>query len=198
MIKLKIILHFFLTKIFYRPFAKKMGRRVIICNPILITPKNISFGSNIFIRHFSRLEGVTSYQGEFFNPEIIISDGVGIEQNLHLTCAGKIFIGKNVAIAANVTISDIIHPYSDINLPSEAQKIKVSPVIIGEGCKLYNNVVILPGTHLGKQCIVGANTVVKGEVYPDYSVIVGSPGRIVKRYSMEKQNWIKSDNIGNF
>lgn len=47
---------------------------------------------------------------------------------------------------------------------------------------------ILAGTVLGKQCIVGSSLVVMGE-FPDYSVIVRSPARVVKRYNAQNKCW---------
>lgn len=196
--KIRIIYHFLLTNVLYRPYCIRMGRRVIICNPILITPERLKIGSGVFIRHFGRIEAVTNYAGKSFLPVIEIQDGVSIEQNLHLTCAGKITIGKNTAIAANVTISDINHSYDDIDIAPDKQSIEVTEVIIGEDCKIYNNVVILPGTILGKHCVVGANAVVSGKIYMDYSIIVGAPARVIKRYAIEQQKWLSTDEKGNF
>jgi len=51
-------------------------------------------------------------------------------------------------------------------------------------------VAIQAGTVLGKQCIVGANSVVRG-VFPDYSVIAGVPARIIKRFNFDKNKWEK-------
>lgn len=45
--------------------------------------------------------------------------------------------------------------------------------------------------------MVGANSVVRGD-FPDYSVIVGAPARIVKRYDANQNRWRKSDAQGNF
>lgn len=152
----------------------------------------------VFIRNFGRIEAIENYDGVRYNPLIEIQDGVSIEQNLHLTCALSIVIMKNSALAANVTISDINHRYLDITKAPDRQGIDVGKVVIGEDCKIYNNVVILPGSKLGKHCIVGANTVVTGKIYPDYSVIVGSPSRIVKRYNFETSRWMRTDKEGNF
>ena len=55
----------------------------------------------------------------------------------------------------------------------------------------------MAGTTLGKQCIVGANSVVKGN-YPDYCVIVGAPAKIVKKYNMERCIWQKTNEFGRF
>ena len=143
----------------------------------------------MYIGYHARIEGVKQYNGMSFCPQIEIGDNVSIEQNLHLTCANRISIGKNTAIAANVTITDIHHPYSDVNLPIERQDIKVKEVIIGEECKIYNNVVLLPGVHIGKHVTIGANSVVNKDI-PDYSVVVGIPAKVVKRYDLNNRKWI--------
>ena len=68
---------------------------------------------------------------------------------------------------------------------------------IGENCFIGFGVAIQAGTILGKQCIVGSNSVVRG-TFPDYCVIVGAPARIVKRYNPETKLWQKTDKEGNF
>jgi acetyltransferase-like isoleucine patch superfamily enzyme len=129
------------------------------------------------------------YEDVSFTPSIVICDNVTIQQNIHLTCANSVYIGKNTAIAANVTITDIHHPYEDITLPIEKQHIIVKDVVIGEDCKIYNNVVILPGVHIGRHVTIGANSVVTHNI-PDYSVAVGSPARVVKQYSFDSDDWV--------
>jgi acetyltransferase-like isoleucine patch superfamily enzyme len=190
--KVKTIFYFAYTMLFYRPFFRTAGKKIIICRPILITPRCLKVGSYLFIRDFARLEGVFRYADVSFDPLIEIGDQVSIEQNFHLTCAKSVKIGKGTAIAANVTITDIVHPYEDIRFSPEVQLIKTDEVTIGENCKLYNNVVILPGTKLGNHNIIGANSVVTG-IFPDYCVIAGSPARIVKKYNVERQMWTKDD-----
>jgi len=174
----------------YSIFFKKIGKYCIITNPLKITPESIILGDRVSIGNSARIEGIQHYEGEKFDPEIIINDGVTIQQNIHLTCAESIEIGKNTAIAANVTITDIHHPYDDIHLPIEQQNIKTKPVYIGEGCKIYNNVVIMQGTKIGKHCTIGANSIVSG-YFDDYCVIVGAPAKIVKKYNSDTEIWEK-------
>ena len=176
---------------------KQFGNGSVIKSPILTTPSSISIGKNVFIMDLSRIEAVNEYNNSRFSPHIVISDGVSIQQALHLTCSKSVFIGTNTAIAAFVTITDIHHPYEDINLPIEQQDIITREVYIGEDCKIYNNAVILPGTKLNKHCTVGANSVVSGE-FPSFSVIVGAPAKVVKRYCFETNKWRKVDDSGNF
>lgn len=187
----------FKTIFWYKLFFQKMGKHCVVLKPTLITPESIIMGDCVSIGWRARVEGVKQYQTDEFTPKIILHTGVTIQQNLHLTCAEHVEIGKNTSIAANVSITDIHHPYDDIYLPIEHQNIKTKPVFIGENCKIYNNAVIMQGTKIGKHCTIGANSVVSG-FFEDFCVIVGAPAKIIKRYSFEKQAWLKTDAKGNF
>ena len=56
---------------------------------------------------------------------------------------------------------------------------------------------ILPGTVIGNHVSVGANSVVSG-IIPDYSVVVGAPAIVVKRYDEMSKSWRKKDKEGYF
>lgn len=126
------------------------------------------------------------------SAEIHIGDNVSIGQNFHVVCyEGALGIGKNTTISGNVFISNVDHGYTEIDRHVLEQKMSYKETLIGENCFIGYGAVILPGTKLGRQCIVGANAVVSG-VFPDYSVIVGSPGRIVKKYNASRSEWVKA------
>lgn len=177
--------------------ASGFNFRLCIYSPICITSRFIHFGERVLIYNNARIQGISSYQGISYAPSIVINSGVTIQQNIHLTCAESIIIGENTAIAANVTITDIDHPYLDIKTPIEFQPLRVKPVEIGADCKLYNNVVILQGVTIGKHVTIGANSVVNKSL-PNYCVAVGIPAKIVKRYDFITQTWRKTDPQGNF
>lgn len=185
------------TLLLYKWRMRRCGHKTIIGKPLLFSPQYIEIGNCVYIWKNCRIEGVASYMGVKYNPLISIEDGVTIQQNFHLTCAKSIIIGKNTAIAANVTVTDIHHSYVDIHLSIERQNIITSPVIIGEDCKIYNNSVILPGVTIGKHVTIGANSVVTKDI-PDYCVAVGAPVKIVKRYCFEQERWRRTDEVGNF
>lgn len=159
-----------------------------IKHPLFLTPRYIELGKRVYIGHHARIEGVEKYNEKCFYPVIRIHEGVSIQQNLHLTCANRIEIGKNTAIAANVTITDIHHPYTDVNIPIENQDIEVKEVVIGDDCKIYNGAVILPGIHVGRHVTIGANSVVTKSV-PSYSVVVGAPAKVVKSFDKRLNKW---------
>lgn len=55
---------------------------------------------------------------------------------------------------------------------------------IGPGCWLGTGAVILPGARLGRNVVVAAGAVVRGDV-PDHAVVAGAPARIVRRWQPE-------------
>jgi len=187
---LSVQFHKIKTKYFYSIFLKRKGNNNLIINPFRVSFDSLSLGENVFILDNARIEGINSYKDEQFNPNIIIENNVSIQQNCHLTCAKKIHIGKDTAIASNVTITDINHKYYNIDIPVEKQDIEVYEVEIGNGTKIYNNAVILPGVIIGDHCVIGANSVVNKNI-PDYSGAVGAPARVIKQYDFEKEEWVK-------
>jgi acetyltransferase-like isoleucine patch superfamily enzyme len=55
------------------------------------------------------------------------------------------------------------------------------PVTIGDGSWIGYGSVVLPGASIGDHVVIGANSVVTGEI-PSYSVAVGSPAKVIRRY----------------
>lgn len=56
---------------------------------------------------------------------------------------------------------------------------KKRPIIIGDGCFIGSNSIILKGTNLGKNCVVGAGSVVSSS-FPDNVIIPGNPAKMIK------------------
>ena len=176
---------------------KSMGSKSVIKSPLLITPEFISVGRGVYIWNDVRIEGVSSYAHKTFNPHIIIEDGVSMQQRCHITAADTLLIGKNATILFDVMITNIDHEYEDLSTPVGNQPLIVKKTQIGENCFIGSGAKIQAGTILGKHCVVGTNAVVRG-TFPDYSVIVGVPAKIVKRYDEVTNQWKKTNNKGEF
>ncbi|EOB2820164.1 acyltransferase [Vibrio vulnificus] len=174
----------FLSTIIISPFFKSIKLPSYIAFPLFFQGlKNVQIGRKVRIFPKSRIE----VHGD---GEIIIEDNVGIGQNFHITSAGKLVIGKGTVVSANVFITNIDHSYQEIDKPILEQPNVVKDTIIGDNCFIGIGASIQAGTKLGKQCIVGTNSVVRGE-FPDYCVIVGVPAKIVKKYNLETKSWEK-------
>ena len=52
-------------------------------------------------------------------------------------------------------------------------------VKVGEGTLIGTGSVVIPNIKIGKWCVVGAGTVITKDI-PDYAVVVGNPGNIIK------------------
>jgi acetyltransferase-like isoleucine patch superfamily enzyme len=119
-----------------------------------------------------------------------IGDGTYIGRNAHIVALKRIRIGKSVLMGDNVYIADNYHRFDRIDLPFKDQGLGFkSEVEIGNGTWLGENVCVI-SSKIGKQCIVGANSVVLNDV-PDYCMVAGSPARIIKKYDHSTKSWEK-------
>lgn len=91
--------------------------------------------------------------------ELSIGDKCFFNQNVSITCKKKIVIGDRCQIANNVVIVDHDHAGSQ-NWGSYVE----DPVIIGKDVWIGAGAVILRGSVIGDRAVIGAGSIVKGEV----------------------------------
>jgi len=176
----------------YKPFFGMFGFPSYIGKPIILSnTRKFFIGKRVRIFPFSRMEVVDE------KSSIVFEDNISIGQYFHIISKGKLVIGQNTTISANVLITNIDHEYQEIDKHILNQPLITKHTQIGENCFIGYGAVIQAGTILGKQCIVGANAVVRGH-FPDYSVIVGIPAKIIKRYDPKLKLWRKTNNKGEF
>ena len=187
-----------LFRFFFRFSFKKYGKNSSIIFPLnILGMKNISIGNNVYISYKSILAvGVTSRQklaqGATLktnkNSILEIGDGTKIGNFNHIIATEKIIIGKKVLTADKVYITDNLHSYEDISLPIMDQKInQIGHVKIGNGSWIGENVCII-GAKIGRNCVIGANSVVTKDI-PDYSIAVGSPAVVIKKFNLTNNKW---------
>lgn len=124
------------------------------------------------------------------HPKLEIQDGVWIGPGAHINCANSVIIHKDVLISSYVMITDLDHVYSDPFRPVSRQPLEVKSTEIDEQAFIGTGVKILAGVHIGKHAVIGANSVVNRDI-PDYTVAVGIPAKIVKKYNKETGLWDK-------
>lgn len=120
---------------------------------------------------------------------VTIGKGCKLNWGTQIESMSEVFIGDYVLIAPNVHITDRNHEYKDISIPIIKQGWFSNGVVkIDDGCWIGINTVIIGPVHIGRNCVIGANSVVTKDI-PDYSVSVGNPARIIRRYNFETQLW---------
>ena len=104
--------------------------------------------------------------------ELVIEDNVKINYYCIIACQEKIKIGEGTEFGPSVYLYDHDHDYKKgLSANSNEESFKKAPIEIGKNCWIGANTIILRGTTIGDNCVVGAGCVLKGN-YPSNSVIV--------------------------
>lgn len=124
------------------------------------------------------------------SPKLILSDHCGIGMGATISAAHRVRIGEWVLMARHVYISDHGHEFRDPDRPISEQGItQPQAVDIGDHTWLGQNACVMPGVRVGRHCVVGSNAVVTKSV-PDFSVVVGAPAVVVRRYDAGVREWV--------
>ena len=120
------------------------------------------------------------------NAKLIIEDNVKINYYCIIVCHNEIEIGQGTEFGPSVYLYDHDHDYrKGLSADSDGENYKSSKIRIGKNCWIGANTVILRGTELGDNCIVGAGSVLKGK-YADNSVVVQKRESVVNMHKADE------------
>lgn len=156
----------------------KFGKNSFIGPGYDIAPvlKGVALGDNVLIGRGAWFD-ISKYTK---GAEIIVGSGTQIGRFAMMSAAKKITIGKKCLISYNVSIMDHDHNVMDPDIsPLEGGITEGKEIIIEDECFIGAHSFILKSVHLGRHCVVGANSVVT-KSFPAYCVIVGSPAKLIK------------------
>ena len=102
-----------------------------------------------------------------------------------------------VGEGSNVQDGSVLH--TDLGYPIEigpyvtiGHKVMLHGCDIGEGSLIGINAVVLNGAKIGKNCLIGANALItEGKEIPDNSMVMGSPGKVVRTLTDEQAAGIR-------
>lgn len=102
---------------------------------------------------------------------------------------------ETITIGENVNVQDGSVLHADPGFPltlernvSVGHMVMLHGCTVGEGSLVGIGSIILNGTRIGRNCLIGANTLIaENKEIPDGSMVLGSPGKVVRQLSEEQQ-----------
>ena len=113
-----------------------------------------------------------------------------------------------ITIGENVNIQDgsVLHTDEGVTLTLE-KDVSIGHMVMLHGCTVKEGslvgikAVILNRAVIGRDCLIGANSLIpEGKIIPDRSLVIGSPGRVIRQLSDEEVTrirWISSHYVEN-
>lgn len=127
-----------------------------------------SVGEHVWIaKHFCFDNGKNIHIGNNFTGNF----------NLTILDIKEVYIGDNVMIGPNTTITTVGHPITPKG--RREHMAQATEIRIGDDVWLGANVTVLPGVTIGNNVVIGAGAVVNRDI-PDNSLAVGVPARVIR------------------
>ena len=185
----------FIRQVFYLQF-----------NKLMFNSAGASIGSNFRVRNRFYLKlypkatltignDFTVHSGEAINPitknikgcffinggaSLTIGNNVGMSSPT-IWCDEKIVIGNDVRIGALVTIMDTdCHSLNYMDRMNGDKGTKTKPVVIEDGVLIGAQSIVLKGSHIGAHSVIGAGSVVCGEI-PANCIAAGNPCKVIRK-----------------
>ncbi len=161
------------------------GDRAALMAPqgVIYNERYLSIGDETLIGpNVCLTAGISGDQEMLSCPVVTIGKRCIIGRGSHVIGHWSIVLGDEIQTGPYVYITDQNHSYDDPDQPVGWQTPSEQPVVIGSGSWLGANVVILPGTNLGRNTVVAAGAVVRG-TFPDHVVLGGVPAKVLRHYS---------------
>jgi acetyltransferase-like isoleucine patch superfamily enzyme len=117
---------------------------------------------------------------------VILNEGASI--GIGSIVIGPVTIGESSICSQNCFIGGQSHIFKNVSKDFLRQGVEIKQVVIGKNVWIGSNAVILLGVKIGDNSVIGAGSTVVEDI-PPYSVAVGNPARVIKRYNFETKKW---------
>ena len=151
--------------------------------------ENVRIGSNSILSESTWININHREEGKI---GLIIGNNCFIGRRNFFSSGIVIKIGDYCLTTPNCSFLGSDHIYSSPFKPYIATGTTEDGAIeLGANCWLGANVTVLKGVKIGYGSIIGASTVVNRDV-PPFSMVVGNPCRVIKRFDMQQQSWVSA------
>lgn len=193
----------FLKLLFKRKPYQTQVKRIVWLFTIL--PKYFRRGINLTAR-LDLVPFNTFTFGRYAKLEknVIVNNGMGdviIEEEVQVgvgcVLIGPIKIGKYSGLSQYVRLLGMHHGIDPI-APHHHLPCDKAPIELGEDVFIGTGTVVMGKKNgetltLGDYCRIGANSVVMNDI-PPYSIAVGNPAKVIRKWDFETSKWVKTGN----
>jgi lipopolysaccharide O-acetyltransferase len=184
---LVIILNLIITKLnslWFKNQIQCRGHVYIKNGARLHGGRAISVGNGFHAGRGLWMEAVFCHQGSKYSPKIKIGDNVALSDWVHIGAIGELLIGNDVLIGSKVLVTDHNHGDSSDHqlgpkIPPSKWPLRYKQTRIGNNVWIGDNALILAGSDIGSNVIIGAGAVIN-TIIPSGSVVVGV-NKIIKK-----------------
>jgi len=123
-------------------------------------------------------------------PTLLIGENCFIGQNNFMTVGQRIIIGDYCLTTSHCSFIGASHNITDPRQPYVSTGVDTdSEIHIGANCFFGYGAMVLGSVSIGYGSVIGAGAVVLKDI-PPLSVVIGNPGRVIKRFSLAKNCWV--------
>lgn len=136
----------------------------------------------------------------YIAPNAVVIGDVVLHQNANVWW-GVTIRGDNdtITLGENVNIQDGSVLHTDVGVPLTLEKnVSIGHLVMLHGCTVKEGsligikAVVLNHAVIGRDCLIGANALIpEGKVIPDRSLVVGSPGRVVRSLTDDEVEMVR-------
>ncbi|MBK2085594.1 acyltransferase [Francisella adeliensis] len=189
--KIRSIYHKFIN-LFYK---KNIGKNTFIDKSVSVLGwKSVSIGRNSAL---SQDTWININHRKNHSKQCVIGDFCYIGKRNFFSVGENISIGSYTMTSTDCRLLGSNHlfddPYKPYMIASCTNK---DSIIIGVNVCLSSNVTVVGNVNIGHGSIIGAGSLVNKDI-PPFSIAVGNPCKVIKRYDFENNKWIKVQNYNN-
>lgn len=157
------------------------GKSVTLGNYVVIdglSMDGVILGDNVNIGPYAIIEATPNVISEI-GKGLRIGSNSAVGAYCFFGAAGGVTIGQDVIMGQWVSFHSANHSFNSIEQPIRLQGVTYKGIVIEDDCWIGAKATFLDGAHVGRGCVIGAGSVVRGDI-PPYSIAVGVPARVVK------------------
>jgi acetyltransferase-like isoleucine patch superfamily enzyme len=159
----------------------------------LIGAANIAIGDNSCISERTLINVNQRRPGEL---EVIVGENCFIGRDNFFSSGNAIYVGHYTLTTTGCKFICSSHVIDDPRIPYISSGTTLSDSIrIGANCFFGAGSMVIGNVSIGHGSVIGAGAQVTKNV-PPFSIVIGSPAKIIKRYSFSEKTWIDIDLVG--